>query len=184
MDVFTATLNGNSSANANAFTILEVFSVGKISSSGAPYASIRLTLTPSHADANWTFAKMFIGHGKTASDTFDFTGDQVEVTFNGGLSGATMTTNGADVVSDTITFALDPAQPLIIAWEYGAQTSHSNRSLNPITGVTFWFKQNVLEAGTTDRTGYTSVATRLDMITKIEAFSAPTRTYMSHPFIG
>lgn len=173
-EIFSKTLNANSTANSNKFTTVMKFAVGTLeSSSGSvPYDLTRITLTPATSGSNFILDHVFIGHAAGAGDAYDFDGNQVEVTFGGG-AGVTLITGGANQVSDAISFPLDTSKVVLIAFEWTSTANKSARNNTSSTNITFYFLQNVTEAGTTNKTsGYGSVSNRLDFVSKIEAFDS------------
>lgn len=104
-------------------------------------------------------AKAVIGHGALSGNTYDFTGDQVAMTFSG--SPAFSIAANTEIVSDEITFAFGANDDLVIALLHQNTTSWLQGFID-IFGPTgfnqFFMKATATdESMTTDVSGYTFV---------------------------
>jgi hypothetical protein len=155
------TLNAN---NPNWAGVCVVDALPAISSLGSAY---RLTLSPVTSGANLVLASCFIGMAGTAPS---FDGNQVQVKFSGS-NGVTLTAGGSAVVSDPIfpTVQFSTSGSLLVAYGITSGDILDNVAL---AGYTHYNKSgDAANAGTTAKAGYTTVATRGDVLTKLEVLS-------------
>lgn len=137
--------------------------------SAAAGTKVRLTLAPPTTGNNTVIAKVYVGH--KGAGAADFNGSQVKITF-GGSDGVTLVAGGSPVVSDEVAFTYNSAQDLVVAIEYAGSTDL--RFNNSATGVTGYNKAGSGEADDTTVSGYTTAATTLYSIDKIEMVAAAT----------
>lgn len=144
------------------FNIRQLIDASKLSGNAT---RVRVTLKGSPSGENTKCAKVYIGHAAAAGDPYDYDGNQAEVLF-GGTSGVTIA-QGATETSDWTTFSLDDTKNLIVA-VYLDDGNQDDFGYNAsIAGFTRYFKVTPDETGTTDVTGYTETATRLDLVQSI-----------------
>lgn len=160
-NLLTPTLDANN-AGWDGFCIVD--QLPAISSLGINY---RLTLTPPTSGANLVIASCFIGMANTAPS---FDGNQVQVKFSG-ANGTTLTAGGSVVVSDSIapTVQFNTSGNLLIAFGI---TSGDIRRNAALAGYTLHFKSaDAANAGTTTKSGYSSSATQVGIVSKLEALA-------------
>lgn len=158
------TLNGDTGgvSFANA-TIRQLISNLNIHRSGS---GTRLTFKGRAAD---TFAidRCYIAYQMPqiggSVDPWDMQGAPVQVTFNSGQAGFTI--SGANTqVSDTIPFELDDAENLIIAFEINGTNDGMATLSNGSSANTPYYKLSADEAADTNVTGYTDYTATRDVL--------------------
>jgi len=102
---------------------------------------------------DYEIGKCYIGHQASSGHEYDFDGNQVQVTFNGGFPGATVTSPGE--WSDQVAFSLDPSKNLVVA-VYFVDNGIPRGPLEP--NVTGYWKDGD-DAATTDAVGYSLLPT-------------------------
>jgi hypothetical protein len=136
----------------NGYTIRQYIPASKLSTSGS---KVRIRLVAAAA-AQTVIDACYIGHRNASGDPYDFDGTQVQVLFSG-ATGVTLTAAGASVVSDAITYALDEAKDLVIAFHFSGPSSIRQGT---DTGSTYYYKSAVNEAATANVTSYTASGNR------------------------
>lgn len=158
LTLLNPTLNNNDSGWSG---FCNVSSLPTISATGSPY---RLTLSPPSSGASLVLASCWVGMANTAPN---FDGNQVQVKF-AGLNGVTLTAGGADVVSDPFAASLNTSGSVLVA--LGITSGDLQRNI-AATGYTLYYKAaDAANAGSTSKAGYTSVASRVDVVVKLETF--------------
>ena len=142
---------------------------------GAPATGTQLRVTirsGTGGGANWTY--IYVGHAAVSGDAYDFDGTQVQLLWSGSASGSIATTDTA-LTSDAVAYAFDKTKPLVIsAYIPGPASSTSTRSDfgAGVAGFSRAFTSGADQAATTDVTGYSTQASRLEGFPQVEVFAA------------
>jgi len=102
-----------------------------------------------HAGVNYDISKAYIGHQAASGHPYDFDGNQVQLTFDTGNAGATITSPGK--WSDKVTFSLDAKKDVIVAVYFSSNGIPAGLADG---GIDSWWKDGD-DAATTDASGYT-----------------------------
>lgn len=144
--LYSVSLNSNNSLGTG-YNIRNIIPAAALLQTGST-VRVRVRATTN----NIAVDSLFIGHPAASGDNYDFDGNQVEITFNTGQSGFSVTA-GNTLVSDDITFDLDPSKPIIFSYYLGTLGAMSSGSL---TGALSRYKLAADESGISDVTGYSS----------------------------
>jgi hypothetical protein len=137
-----------------------------IPASALDYSGDTIRVSMAYYNADWAFAKCYIGHQADSGDDYDFDGNQVQLLFSTN-PGATVSSGG--LTSDEIAFELDSTKNLIVSFYFDDAAKDTIPINDEQTGYAVPYKSGVDDAATTDATGYTNVAGRQALIEKIEA---------------
>ncbi len=153
----------NGTGNAS-YTLVNVITAATMLYSGSKF---RLTLVPPTTGNNTVIGAMYAGHAAAAGDVYDFDGTQVPVTV-GGSSSFTLTAGGADVVTDEISYSVDETKSFIVAFQCPATPASDVRyKATAATGWSYYYRL-LLDAATTDKTGYSLSSASNVAVSKIE----------------
>lgn len=112
----------------------------------------RLKLKFGRGSNNYVITKCYIGLAASSGNNWDFDGDQVQVTFDGGDADTTISADGQ--LSDPIDFDFDGTTDLIISI-YSTSGASQYNTTQP-TGGDYWYKASSDEAATTAPSGFSS----------------------------
>lgn len=130
-------------------------------------SKIRLHFTGSTAiDSN--IGPVYVGHGASAGDAYDFEAAPTQVTFQGGNASAVIPA-GDTFASDLIDFDYDDTKPLLVAM-YQSGTGTGTRYADPGANYAQYHKIASDETSVVDATGYTTTANRLRLISAVSIF--------------
>jgi hypothetical protein len=143
--------------------------IQKVSASqlAADGAQVRILMIAATSTAT-TFDDVFVSRVAGSGDAYDSQTDLTRVTF-GGANGVTIPANGS-TWSDWITYSLDSSQDLLVCMDVG---NTSAGYYDGATGFTNYYKISSNDAGTENRSGFSTTATRRTGFTQIEVMSAP-----------
>ncbi len=113
-----------------------------------------ITLTPPTSGTSPILDSCWVGPAAETGDSYDFDGTQVQVFFNGGNAGVTLTSGGSDIVSDDIGLTIDATRNLLVSFHNTAACSFRTKSGE--FAVASASKSAVSEASTTNKTSYTT----------------------------
>ena len=137
-----------------------------ISTSGS---KIRVTLQENTGIA-YKIADLYVGHKAASGDNYDFDGNQVRVTFNGGGTGCSVNASETKV-SDEIVFALDETKDLILSY-YGTDTSFDDWPYtNGVTTKVYYMSGHTSDVATSDMSGMTTINNQDMLIKTIEVIN-------------
>lgn len=140
-------------AARSGYTIVDKFLVGAITATGTT-----IELVIEGGTAAGTLNDVFIGKVAIAGNAYDFDGNQVRVTWNGGSSSLSLTAGSQLVTSDQISFTIDGSSAILVAFNIGT-TSSIGRNTALTTNFLTYIKSAIQEAGTTAKaTGYTATS--------------------------
>lgn len=122
-----------------------------------------LTLKLGYKDADWTFAKVYIGHAAASGDAYDFDGTQVQVLFSAS-AGGTVSVGG--LTSDEITYSLDETKNLVVAIYLASATTVPKHAIG--SGETCYYCSGD-DAATTNTGGYSTSASQVQMVDTLTA---------------
>jgi hypothetical protein len=143
-------------------TVRTVLAASLYSLSGSKY---RLTLQGPNSGTTNVVA-CYAGHAAAAGDAYDFDGTQAQQKYGGSSTWAM--TGGADYLLDEVAVSFDETKAFVFAI---ALQSGDNQSWNSSVTNATYYEKNGNDASTQDATGYSSVASRLTTIKKIEVFA-------------
>lgn len=115
--------------------------------------------------------KAYIGKRASSGDLYDFASAPVQLTFNGGSAGFTISSS-ATITSDIATFEFDSDDDIIIAFHIANSTNDSFASHNaasPTVNLRGYYKQGADDTATVNATGYTALTGHnLNAVYKVE----------------
>jgi len=122
-----------------------------IPSSRIGYKASTIKVKLGYYNTEWRIANMYIGHQADSGDVYDFDGNQVQVTFSGGYSGASVVTGG--LWSDPIDIDISIGKPIVCAF-YFSDASYDDIPLcSTVENYDLYYKSGN-DSSTTDATGY------------------------------
>lgn len=137
------------SADWVGYTLLVVFDDGIVTPGGT---QVRVTFKAGSAEGG-NITNAYIGHAAGAGDAYDFEAAPTQLLFSG-AAGVNIGV-GATVVSDPVTFTIQAAKNLIVAFRSNGDTGADSFARNlSVTGADQYHK-NANDAATVDKTGYT-----------------------------
>lgn len=113
-----------------------------------------IVLTPPTSGTSPVLDSCWVGPAAETGDSYDFDGTQVQVFFNGGNAGVTLTSGGSDITSDDISLTIDATRNLLVSFHNTGACSFRTKSGE--FAVASASKSAVSEASTTDKTSYTT----------------------------
>ena len=170
---FSASLTSDVSTGAT-FTL--VFRIAHAALSAAGQPQCRVTLTPPSA-GSLHLANVFIGTAH-ATNLYDFTGDQVRVTF-GGANDVTLTSGGGNHVSDWVNYSILGSADINIAVDNGAYGAGTARRLASDASVGYYYA-SVVDAATAAKhldATFTYAGTLVDDVSLIEVLASVPRSF-------
>lgn len=129
------------------YSTRHVIAPGSIDATGA----VRLKFGK-YESASYVLDKCYIGHGTVGGNEWDFDGDQVQVTFNGGDTSVTISTADDGLLSDVIDLEIDPTKPIVVSYYQSAYKVPYTTTLP--SGGTAYQISGVDSAADTAPTGY------------------------------
>ena len=164
--VRTDALTGSTGGNATV-TFRHQFAAAGLTAPSGTVTQTRVTFhAGTTAGENLTITDAYIGH-KGAGDAYDFAATPVQITFDGGNAGVTITTDTTKV-SDAVNFAWDKTSDIVISTFYNTSGADACKNLTGLSNVNQYTKV-ANDAATVDATGYSGpTAGRIEAITKIE----------------
>jgi hypothetical protein len=163
---FSQTLN-LSSTGWNGFNLRQHLADTLLAESGTKF---RITFQGNHLSENADVDSCHAGHAAGAGDAYDLDGTQVQVTV-GGSATFTIPQN-ATIVSDEIAYTFDETKAFIVALHFNNSAADNIEGAASVTGATAYSKSAASETGTANVTGYSSTASAVRAIQKIEVFQA------------
>lgn len=130
---------------------------------------VRLRFVPPSAGANLNITAVYFGHAAAAGNAFDFAGDQVQVTFNGGSTTVNVAAGTASFYSDKITYKLDKTKGVVIAIAFAATADARGVATGAGANVGYSYKLGN-DAATTVASGYTNATGRANAVDDVEAY--------------
>jgi hypothetical protein len=158
------TLSQNTFGGYQTYTFRQVIDANTLAFSGS---KIRITFL-ADAARTWVVDEVYFNHAATSGDAYDYIGTPTQMTFSGGSAGFSLTA-GQSILSDEITFAFDKTKAFVIAMDWVNTGSHGCATNTSASGWTTYEKVGD-DAQTVDATGYTSHATTIAGVLKIEVF--------------
>lgn len=168
---FSATLSGTGTG-WQGITLKQAIS-GSLLSSGGAISRFTFKSGPTgRCEAD----PIYVGVKAASGDAYDMeasTPVPVQLFFNG--SSTCVVEAGQTVTSDAVAFGLDPAKDYIVSIYFTSPTAGGGvvGTASGITGATRNSKLGVNEAATADVSGYSTVASQLIFLQKIEVASTP-----------
>jgi hypothetical protein len=166
---FQTIISNNLSANNagwSGYGVVQAFGLGGLSVTKTG-GRVRVTLQPPSSGANLVIASAYIGMANTAPS---FDGNQVQlVRESDGATTFTLTAGGANVPV-IATFRPTIGGSLLCA--LGITSGDMSEMTGLSTNYVSWSKSaDAANAGTTTKSGYTSIASRCDSVSKIEVLN-------------
>jgi tetratricopeptide (TPR) repeat protein len=112
-------------------TVRFVIPHARISSGGD---GISITFRSRDTAYGFVVNDVFVGHAAASGAPWDFDGNQVQVTWDGGIRGVQVR-QASSQTSDTVAFPLTPGKDLIIAWNTEAGRLHGFKFATGVAGV-------------------------------------------------
>lgn len=85
----------------------------------------RVQLAFARGAVDYAIGDVWIGHGEGTGDDWDFDGNQVRVTFDGGSTGKTVLAGQGYVLSDEIVFSVNTSKRLIVSIYFGGASGQN-----------------------------------------------------------
>lgn len=153
------------SANWNGNNLRQFVNSSQTSDSGS---RVRLTLESGSGAEGASVSEAYIGHAAGAGDSWDFDGGQVQILV-GGL-GAFTVPAASSVVTDEVVFAFDHTKHFLMAFHFNNASHDTLRGRNATSSVNVYFKAAASEVSVSDVTGYSTTASAIRFVNKIEVF--------------
>ena len=151
------------SAGWNGYTLVIAFDTAALSLPDDSITDVRITFRyPSSEGCN--LAKVYVGHGASSGDAYDFAATPAQVLFSG--SGSVSIGTSAVVTSDWTSFAYDKTSKFVIAW-YISSPVDTMIYRAGVSNVTSYYRGGD-EAATVNKSGYATNSGYNMGITKIE----------------
>jgi len=122
---------------------------------------VRVTLS---AESQMDIPAVYVGHAAASGDVYDFESTPTRLLF-GGNTTASVPANG-DLVSDGVSFSVNPAKNLIVS---AYASSGRSRKITTLPGWTTRYTTGN-DAATVNPTGYLTSAYAANLVRKVEVF--------------
>ena len=161
--MYSNTLDADSSG-WNGYTLVMRFETALLTMPSGSITQVRFKFEGGAAEG-MDISSAYVGHAAGTGDAYDFAATPVQLLWAG--SGSKSIGAGATATTDWASFAYNKTSALLVALYSGA-AADTFRKRDSVTNATLYYK-NANEPATVDKTGYSSSATTLIGINKIEA---------------
>ena len=140
----------------------------------------RVKIKLQHVSQNWSVDEMWVGNQADSGDAYDFDGNQVQVTFNGGDTSSG--TVSEEIYTDIVSFNLDLSKSIIVSLDVST-TSYVPKASGTGKNVRCYYKAVAGESGDSDVTGYTAL-TQGDIFAIRDVVSVPAAEVWDDNFVA
>lgn len=159
--------NASVLSNTVSLTIVNKYVAGTITAGGS---HVRLTFAGNNT-AKTSIAACYIGSAATTGNAYNFAGDQVQVTFNSGLSTASIPAGSGNTVrSDTISFALNTGNAICVAFNFASTAESAAYASGLGTKYVKYTHLNNEAASTLKSSSYTANSGQSELVSLIEVY--------------
>lgn len=161
---YELTTHNNNSGGWIGYTPVIVFEVAALSLPGDSITDIRITFrNPTLEGCN--LAKVYVGHGASSGDAYDFAATPEQVLFGG--SGSVSLGTTSPTASDWVPFVYDKTSRLAIAWYISSPTDTMIYRAG-VSNVTTYYRSGDEAATVNKSAGYAALSGDNYLIGKIE----------------
>ena len=167
---YELTTHNNNSGGWIGYTLVVVLETAALSLPDDSITDVRITFRyPSSEGCN--LAKVYVGHGASSGDVYDFAATPVQVLFGG--SGSVSIGTSAVATSDWTSFAYDKTSKFVIAW-YISSPVDTMIYRAGVSNVTSYYRGGDEAATVNKSSGYAALSGDNYMIGKIEVRTSST----------
>lgn len=157
--------DGESSSYQN-YTVVQRIEPSAITVPSFTITQARAVWEPIKA-AGLSVRTAYIGHGNSTAGDYNFVGSPVQLLFGGGAAG-NMSNPGTLLCSDYTTgFVWNKTSPILVAYDINAASQNCFKVRTSHSGASAYWK-NALEASSTSKSGYTTAASAVLGIARID----------------